>query len=57
MAARESEEREVTEAFWAEYNRVFALYSRRLEQLLSKRWKGPYGEVRFVRFEQPAGGA
>ena len=48
---RESEERAVTPEFWAEYNRVFELYSRRLEQLLSRRWNGPYGEVSYVTFE------
>jgi hypothetical protein len=47
---RESEERAVTPEFWAEYNKVFDLYSERLEQLLSRRWKGPYGEVSSVEF-------
>jgi hypothetical protein len=48
--ARESEERSVTPEFWAEYNRVFELYSQRLQQLLSKRWVGPYGEIGHVEF-------
>ena len=40
---RESEESAVTPQLWAEYNRVFALYSQRLEKLLSKKWVGAYG--------------
>jgi hypothetical protein len=55
--ARESEEREATDAFWDSYSKVFSLYSRRLERLLSKRWTGAYGEVQFVRFEGPTSGA
>lgn len=47
---RETEEREVTDAFWLEYNKVFDLYRRRLEALLAKRWIGPYGEVVVVSF-------
>ena len=47
---RETEERAVTPEFWAAYNRVFDLYSRKLEKLLSKNWKGPYGEVSSVQF-------
>jgi hypothetical protein len=54
---RETEERTVTPEFWAEYNRVFDLYSRRLEALLSKQWRGPYGEVTTVAFEGRGGGA
>lgn len=50
-AARETEERTVTIELWTEYCKVFDLYSRKLEKLLSKRWKGPYGEVIYVRFE------
>lgn len=49
-AARETEERTVSNEVWAEYCKVFELYSRKLEKLLSKRWKGPYGEVTYVRF-------
>jgi hypothetical protein len=49
--ARASEERAVTPELWAEYNRVFELYSRRLEQLLSRPWKGPYGEVSYVTYQ------
>ncbi|CAG0942323.1 hypothetical protein ANRL1_00898 [Anaerolineae bacterium] len=48
--ARETEEREVTDAFWREYNKVFDLYCRRLETLLVKRWTGPYGKVGYVTF-------
>lgn len=48
--ARETEEREVTDAFWNEYNKVFYLYCRRLETLLTKRWIGPYGKVGYVEF-------
>lgn len=47
---RETWERTVTPEFWTEYNRVFDLYGARLEQLLSRKWKGPYGEVGFVEF-------
>ena len=47
---RESEEKAVTPQFWAEYNRVFDLYSHRLETLLSKKWVGAYGEVEHVEF-------
>lgn len=49
-AARETVEREVTDAFWREYNKVFELYRRRLETLLSKRWAGPYGMVGHATF-------
>lgn len=56
-SVRETEERTVTDPFWKEYNRVFTLYSLRLEVLLSKRWRGPYGEVSYVRFGDGARGA
>jgi hypothetical protein len=49
-AERETEERSVTPELWSEYNRVFDLYSQRLEFLLSKRWRGPYGDVSTVVF-------
>lgn len=48
---RESEERAVTPEFWAEYNRIFELYSRKLEMLLSKNWIGAYGEIGRVEFK------
>ena len=48
---RESAERAVTPQFWTEYNRVFALYSQRLEKLLSKKWVGAYGEIGWVEFK------
>jgi hypothetical protein len=48
---KESAERTVTPEFWGAYNKVFDLYSKRLEKLLSKKWKGPYGEVGYVTFE------
>lgn len=48
---RESKERVVTPEFWEAYNHVFNLYSQRLEQLLSKKWKGPYEVVVHVVFE------
>lgn len=48
--ARESMERAVTDEFWNEYSRVFALYSERMRSLLQKRWSGPYGEVTYVEF-------
>jgi hypothetical protein len=47
---RESLERAITPEFWKAYNHVFEIYSQRLEELLSKRWKGPYGEVCYVGF-------
>lgn len=47
---RETEEREVTDSFWREYNRVFELYRLRLERMLTRRWKGPYGKVGYVTF-------
>tara|TARA_B100001540_G_scaffold225559_1_gene199761 strand:+ start:5550 stop:6107 length:558 start_codon:yes stop_codon:yes gene_type:complete len=47
---RETDERTVTPEFWKCYNDVFELYSKKLEQLLSKKWKGPYGEVTSVQF-------
>jgi len=56
-ADRQSEERVVTPEFWSAYNMVFNLYSQRLEQLLSKRWKGPYGEEGYVVFHGRASGA
>jgi hypothetical protein len=51
---RESDERVVTPEFWQEYNKVFLLYSQKLEKLLSKKWKGPYGEVIYVKFTENA---
>ena len=54
---RETEERTVTPQFWSEYNRVFDLYSQRLEALLSKQWRGPYGEASRITFEERGGGA
>lgn len=48
---QETEERIVTPAFWSEYNRVFELYSERLEILMAKNWKGPFGETVSVKFE------
>lgn len=51
---RESAERTVTPEFWNAYNRVFDLYSRRLEELLSKKWKGAYGEIGHVEFSKGA---
>ena len=50
--ARESEERSVTPEFWQAYKSVFQLYSQRLEALLTKRWKGPYGEVSYATFSR-----
>jgi hypothetical protein len=47
---RESAERAVTPEFWKEYNRVFDLYSQRLEKLLSRNWVGAYGEIGRVEF-------
>ena len=49
---RQTWERAVTPEFWNEYNRVFDLYSARLEVLLSKKWKGAYGSVTFVEFKK-----
>ena len=51
---RETEEKAVTPEFWAAYSQVFELYSRKLEQLLAKKWKGPYGEITTVQFTQNA---
>jgi len=51
---RESIERTVTHEFWHSYNKVFDLYSNRLESLLSKKWKGAYGKVGYVVFEKYA---
>lgn len=48
---QETEERIVTPELWSEYNRIFDLYSQRLETLLAKNWKGPFGEKASVRFE------
>jgi hypothetical protein len=48
---REAKERVVMAEFWASYNRVFNLYSKRFEQLLSKKWKGPYGWVGHVVYK------
>ena len=47
---RESKERTVTPEFWNAYNEVFELYSKKLEILLSKKWKGAYGEISYVEF-------
>lgn len=47
---RQTWERAVTPEFWTEYNRVFDLYGARLEELLSKKWKGAYGEVGYAEF-------
>jgi hypothetical protein len=47
---RQTWERAVTPEFWSEYNRVFDLYSTRLEELLSKKWKGAYGEIGYAEF-------
>ncbi len=47
---RQTWERAATPAFWAEYNRVFDLYSARLEELLTKNWKGAYGEILCAKF-------
>ena len=47
---RESQERTVTPQFWEAYNNVFNLYSKKLEKLLSKKWKGAYGEEGHVEF-------
>ena len=52
-AERESEERAVTPEFWAAYIEVFAMYSARLERLLSKKWKGAYGAVSYAKFRKP----
>lgn len=49
-ASQETDELIVTPEFWSEYNRVFKLYSKRLESLLAKNWKGPFGEISSVRF-------
>lgn len=51
---RESQERAVTPEFWAAYSEVFNLYSERLETLLSKKWKGPYGETFRASFTKGA---
>lgn len=51
---RQSEERVVTPELWSTYNKVFRLYSQRLEQLLSKKWRGPYGEKMHVIFKGPS---
>ena len=48
---RESQERSVTPEFWAEYNRVFRMYSQKLEALLSKQSVGAYGEIGHVEFK------
>lgn len=50
LLERETEELTVTDGFWEVYNKVFKLYSDRLESLLSKRWKGAYGEIGYVEF-------
>jgi hypothetical protein len=51
-----SVEREIKESMaspelWEAYNRVFNLYSRKLEHLLSKKWNGPYGVPSHVVYE------
>ena len=51
---RQSLEQAVTPEFWSEYNRVFELYSKHLESLLSKRHKEAYGEVGHVVFTKNA---
>lgn len=43
-------EKAVTEKLWQAYKSVFALYSTRLEKLLSKKWQGPYGDESSVKF-------
>lgn len=48
---RESLELSVTPEFWESYTTVFNLYSSKLEQLLSKKWKDAYGEVGYCTFE------
>jgi hypothetical protein len=49
---RQTWERAVTSELWNEYNRVFDLYSAKLEALLSKKWKGAYGSVSVVEFKK-----
>jgi hypothetical protein len=51
---KETLERIVTQELWKCYNHVFNIYSQRLEKLLSKKWKGPYGEITKVEFQQRA---
>ena len=52
-AERESEERAVTPEIRAAYIEVFAMYSARLERLLSKKWKGAYGAVSYAESRKP----
>jgi len=47
---RQSFERAVTPEFWSEYNRVFDLYSKKLEGLLTKKHRGAYAQVGYVEF-------
>ena len=53
-ANRQTDQLAVTPEFWEEYCRVFALYSERLESLLSRNWKGPHGIEGKVSFETGA---
>ena len=43
-------EKEVTNKLWVAYQKVFELYSTKLEVLLSKKWQGPYGEESSIQF-------
>ncbi len=43
-------EKAVTEKLWQVYKKVFALYSTKLEKLLSENWQGPYGDGSSVKF-------
>jgi hypothetical protein len=49
---RQTWERTVTPEFWKEYNRVFDLYGAKLVKLLSKKWRGAYGEITYVKFTE-----
>ena len=49
---KQSNERLITTQLWEEYNRVFTLYSRRIEQLLSKKHKGAYNQIGYVEFSK-----
>jgi len=49
---QETLEGTVTPEFWDAYCKVFDLYSRKLEELLRKKWKGAYGEITYVEFHQ-----
>jgi hypothetical protein len=50
-ADKETPEKSMTDELWLAYNKVFNLYSKRLEVLLSKRWRGAYGEIGYVVFD------